>query len=70
MKTQLSLLFILLTILTVNGFSNNNEQTEEKVLKPNYDFNIFKLYALNPVKTESDSTLLFKTNTILKRKED
>jgi len=73
MKAQVILLFLLVSLVSTKGFSNNNDvkQDGKKSVKTKYEFNIFKFVSLD---TEKESTDSLKTNPAttlyIKRKED
>jgi len=73
MKAQVILLFLLASLVSTKGFSNNNhvKQDGKKAVKTKYEFNIFKFVSLD---TEKESTDSLKTNPAttlyIKRKED
>tara|TARA_B100000809_G_scaffold60809_1_gene57428 strand:+ start:7458 stop:7676 length:219 start_codon:yes stop_codon:yes gene_type:complete len=48
MKSQLIILFLLVSVLSTEAFATENElkQDAKKTQKSKYDFNIFKLYSI------------------------
>jgi hypothetical protein len=60
MKAQLTILFLLIGLLSVQahaGNGNNDPQQEEKkTIKPKYDFNIFKFFSV-PVQQQLPDSL-------------
>ena len=72
MKTKIVLLFFLVGVISLKGFSNNtdpNKQEEKKATKSKYDFNIFKLISIDTKHHKSDSTKAALVN-LPKRKEE
>ena len=58
MKVKIILFITVLSTLSIKGFSKNKDQKQEdkKSVKSKYDFNIFKLFAINKPNIKSDST--------------
>jgi len=73
MKTQVILITLLFSLLSIQGYSatNDGEQTEaKKATKSKYDFNIFKMVTIDVAHpTDVDSTSI-KSSLPYKRKED
>jgi hypothetical protein len=72
MKSQLIIICLLLSIVSIEAYASEKEpkKEEKKTQKSNYNFNIFRLYAITKSKELQDSlTNEIKTKTNF-RKED
>lgn len=76
MKAQFTILTLLLSVLTVNGFATTNEPEQdpqqEKVKKENatnYNYNLFRFYSVESTKQNADSTKVENDPTLFKEEE-
>lgn len=74
MKTQVVLITLLFSLLTIQGFSANGENEpaqDKKATKTKYDYNLFKMFSLNATKTaNTDSTNIKSSALPNNRKKD
>lgn len=74
MKIQTLLFTLLLSLLTINGYSANGENEPsqtKKTTKAKYDYTLFKMFSLNATKTvDSDSTTTKLSAQPIDRKKD
>ena len=74
MKTQVVLITLLFSLLSVQGFSATSEgepNEKEKTTKVKYDYNLFKMFSINAVQSvKPDSTSVENVDVLYKREEN
>ena len=74
MKTQVVLITLLFSLLTIQGFAANGENEpvqDKKATKTKYDYNLFKMFSLNATKTTNSDSTGIKTSALpIDRKKD
>lgn len=73
MKTQVVLITLLFSLLTVHGYAvtNDGEQTEtKKASKTKYDFNLFKMVSIDATQPINVDSTTIKSSLPYRRKKD